>query len=99
MEKFSTISTDFGTKTQEVAEVIQGQLSWMETNGAFPEHLPQKTTENLNIEFELMDFSIKDTARLTIGVGKTLERCMVFYKRIITTHNRCHYSKKIPRIS
>ena len=44
---------------------------------------------NLKTKFELMDLSSKAAARLTTGVRKNLERCMDFYKRMITTHNRC----------
>ena len=39
-----------------------------------------------------MDFSSKATARLTTAVGKTLDKCMDFYKRVLTTHNRCQNS-------
>ena len=60
---------------------MQGQLTWIETNVAFPEHLPQKTTENLKIEFELLGFSGKVAAILIARVGKSLERCMVFIKK------------------
>ena len=54
--------------------------------------MPQKTTKNLKIEFELMDFSSKADAILTVGVEKTLERCMDFYKRMLMAHNRCQTS-------
>ena len=64
----------------------------METNAEFPENLPQKTPENLWIEYEHMDFNIKVAARLTAGVDKMLGRCMDFYKKVITTHNRFHTS-------
>ena len=37
----------------------------------------------------VQDFSGKNVARLRVGVRRTLERCMDFYKRMITTHNRC----------
>ena len=41
-----------------------------------------------------MDFNSKVAARLTAGVRKYLERCMDFYKRVLTTHNRCQTSAK-----
>ena len=40
-----------------------------------------------------MDYSSKDAARLTATVGKTLDKCMDFYKRVLTTHNKCHTSE------
>ena len=39
-----------------------------------------------------MDYSSKATARLVAAVGKTLDKCMKFYKRVLTTHNRCQTS-------
>ena len=35
-----------------------------------------------------MDFSSKATAKLTTIFGETLDKCMEFYKRVLTTHNR-----------
>ena len=39
-----------------------------------------------------MDFNSKAAAKLTAVVGKTLDKCMDFYKRELTTHNRCQTS-------
>ena len=39
-----------------------------------------------------MDFSSKATTKLTGVVGKTLDKCTEFYKRVLTMHNRCHTS-------
>ena len=71
---------------------MQGQLNWLETNAELLENAPQKSTKNLKIEYELMDFSSKVVARLTAVVGKTLDKCMDFYKRVLTTHNRSQTS-------
>ena len=54
--------------------------------------MPQKTPENLTMEYELMDFNSKVAARLAAGVEKILGRCMDFYKKVITMHNICHTS-------
>ena len=32
LEEISVISTDFRTRTEGIAEFIQGQLTWLETN-------------------------------------------------------------------
>ena len=85
MQEISAISIDYRTRSLEVAENIQGQLTWIETNAAFPEHFPLKTTESLRIEFKLLHFGSKAAMRLTVGVEKTLERCTDFYKRMLTT--------------
>ena len=67
-------------------------MTWLETNEEIPENARQKNMENLHIEHELMDYSSKAAARLTIAVGKTLDKCMDFYKRVLTMHNRCQTS-------
>ena len=85
-------STDLRKRTLEIAENIQEKLTWKETNVELPTHMPQKTPKDLKIEFELMDFSSEAVAILTVGVGKNLEKWMDFYKRMITTHNRCQTS-------
>ena len=36
LQEISVISTDFITRTQGIAEVIQGQLTWLETNEELP---------------------------------------------------------------
>ena len=62
----------------------------IEANEGFPEHFPQNTVEVLRIELELLEISSKSTLRLAIGVEKTLERCVYFFKRMRTMHNKCH---------
>ena len=46
----------------------------------------------MKIEYELMDFDNKVAAILTTVIGKTLDKCIEFYKRVLTTHNRCQTS-------
>ena len=88
LQEISVIMTNFRKRAQEIAEVIQVQLTWLETNEELRENAPQKSIENLHIQHELMDFNSKATAKLTDTVGKTFDRCMDFYKRVLTTHNR-----------
>ena len=39
-----------------------------------------------------MDYNNKVAARLTATIGKTLDKYMNFYKRVLTTHNICQTS-------
>ena len=41
-----------------------------------------------------MDFSSKVAAGLTTAIGKTLDKCMEFYKRVLTSHNKFQTSKQ-----
>ena len=76
LQEISVISTEFKTRTQEIAKAIQGQQTWLETNKELPENVPKKSPERLQIEYDLMEFSSKDVARLAAAVEKTLEICM-----------------------
>ena len=64
----------------------------METNKELPENAPIKSPEKLQIEYDIMNFSSKASERLIVTVGKTMEKCMEFYKKVLTTHNRCQTS-------
>ena len=46
----------------------------------------------MHIEYDIMNFISKATARLTVIVEKTLDRCMEFCKMVLTTQNRCQTS-------
>ena len=67
-------------------------MTWIESNEAFLEHLPQKIAEVLRIEMELLEFNNKYSLRLTTGVEWTLERFVYFFKRMRTMHNKCQTS-------
>ena len=81
LQEISVISTDFKRRTQGIAEVIQGQLTWLETNEELPKNVPQKSIENFHIEHELMDYNSKDAARLLAVVGKTIDKCANILKK------------------
>ena len=55
--------TNFRKRAQEIVEVIQVQLTWLETNEELWENAPKKSIENLYIQHELMDFNNKATAK------------------------------------
>ena len=76
----------------KVPEKVQGQLTWIEANVAFPVYLLQNTTKGLRIELELLDFCSKSALRLTTGIKNTLERCTDFYKKMRIVLNKCQTS-------
>ena len=47
-----------------------------------------KSPERLHIEYDLMNFSSKAVERLIDAVEKTMEKCMEFYKKVLTTHKK-----------
>ena len=47
LQEISVISIEFKTRTQEIAETIKGQLTWLETNKEILENAPMKSPERL----------------------------------------------------
>ena len=64
----------------------------MERNKEPPENTPVKNPGRLQLEYDLMDFNSKSAERLIDAVKKTTEKCMEFYKKVLTTHNKCQTS-------
>ena len=89
LQEISVVATEFKAKTQDIAETIQGQLTWLETNKEPSKNTPVKNPERLQLEYDLMNFSSKAAERLIDVVKKTTDKCMEFYKKVLTTHNRC----------
>ena len=85
LQEISVVATEFKEKTQEIAETIQGQLTWLETNKEPPESAPVKSPERLHIEYDLVNFNSKAVERLIDAVEKATEKCMEFYKKVLTT--------------
>ena len=81
-------SLSFREGLLEVGKKFQSQLTWVEANSSFLEHLPQKTTGSLKIELALLEFQRKSSVRLSNGIVKTLEKCTKFYKTMRLVHNK-----------
>ena len=45
-------------------EVLQGKLTWLETNTELLEYAPRKSIDNFHLEHELMDFSSKPCCKI-----------------------------------
>ena len=66
----------------------------METTKELPENPPVKALEILQLEYELMGFSNRAAEKLIEVVLKTIDKCRLFSKKVLTTHNRCQTSSK-----
>ena len=92
LQEISVISTEFKTKTREIAETIQGQLTWLETNKEILEIAPVKSPKRLQLKYDLMNIGNRSTERLIEEIEKTSNKCEEFYKKVLITHNKCHTS-------
>ena len=92
LQKISVIAIEFKTRTREITEAIQGQLTWLETNKEISENAPMKNPKKLQIEYDIINFSSKAAERLIVAVEKSMQKCTELYKKVLTTHNICHTS-------
>ena len=56
------------------------------------ENVPQKSIDIFHIEHELTNFNRKGATKLTVVAEKMLDKCLDFYKRVLTMHNKFHTS-------
>ena len=100
LQEISATTTEFRDKTQEVVEVIQGLLTWLETTKEPPENTPVKTPERLQIEYELIGFNNRAVEKLIEAVQKTIDKCREFSKKVLTTYNiwQTSYKKRMDKL-
>ena len=75
LQEILVIATEFKDKTQEVVEVIQGLLTWLETTKELLENTPVKDPASLQLEYELMGFSNRAAEKLIEEFKKTIDKC------------------------
>ena len=86
----ATGSLNFKKGMMEVGEKVKIQLTSVEANSKFPEHLPQKTTEGIKSEITLLDFCMNSSHRLSNEISKTVENYEDFYNKIHQVHEKFH---------
>ena len=69
------MDTTFKDRTQEIAEILQGQMTWLERNTEHPENTPVKFLEKLQIEYDIVNFSSRAAERLMEAVENTIDKC------------------------
>ena len=81
--------TTFKERSQEIAKILQGQLTLLETNTKHLENTQEKCPEKLQIEYDIINFRSRVAERLMEVVEKTTEKCAEFFKKMLLTHNKC----------
>ena len=94
LEKILVIASQFRDKTQNVMEIIQGRLTWLEAAKEPPMNTPVKDLERIQLEYELIGFGNNAVEKLIEAVKKTKDQCMEFCEKVIRTHNGCQTSSK-----
>ena len=93
MARMKVIAADslaFRKGLLDIAEKVKIQMALRETNSKFPNHLPHKTTKDLNSKLPLMEFCRKAARRINNEITNTIEKCHEFYKKIHHVHEKCH---------
>ena len=64
LEEISVIASQFKDKTQNVMEIIQGRLAWLETTKEPLVNASVKDSERMQLEYELVGFGNKAAEKL-----------------------------------
>ena len=59
LEEIMSTASHFKDKTQDILEILQGHLNWLETTKEPPENAPITDSERVKLEYELVEFKNK----------------------------------------
>ena len=65
----------FLDRTQDILEILQGRLTWLDRTKEPPTDAPIKELETVKLEYELTEFRIKATEELVKAVWRTNGVC------------------------
>ena len=95
LEEIVSTASYFLDMTQDILEVLQGWMTWLETTKEPPADAPIKELETVKLEYELIEFGSKAAKKLVKAVRRTKGVCVEFCKKVIITYNRCQtYAKR-----
>ena len=68
MEEIVSIASYFLDRTQDILEILQGCLTWLETTKEPLADTPTKDLETVKLEYELIEFRSKEVEELVKAV-------------------------------
>ena len=75
LEEIVSTASYFLDRTQDILEILQGRLSWLETTKEPPYDAPIKDLETVKLEYELIEFGSKAAEELVKSVRRTKGVC------------------------
>ena len=84
----------FLEKTQDILEILQGRMTWLETTKEPPTDAPIKDVETVKLEYELIEFRSKAAKELVKAIRRTKGACVEFCRKVLITYNHCQTSTK-----
>ena len=94
LEEIVSTTSYFLDRTQDILEIIQGRLTWLETTKEPLANAPIKDLEIVKLEYELIEFGSKAAKELVKAVRRTKGVCTEFCRKVHTTYNSCQTSAK-----
>ena len=94
LEEIVSTASYFLNRTQDILEVLQGRMTWLETTKEPPTDAPIKDLETVKLEYELIEFGSKAAEELVKVVWRTKGDCAELCKKILITYNRFETSAK-----
>ena len=94
LEEIISTASYFLHRTQDILEILQGRLTWLETTKEPPVNAPIKDSERVKLEYELVEFGNKAAEELVKEAWRTERVCTEFCRKVLTTYNRCQTSAK-----
>ena len=89
LEEIVSTYSYFLDRTQDILEVLQGRMTWLETTKGPLADAPIKDLEIVKLEYELIEFGSKAAEELVKVVRKTKSVCAEFYIKVLITYNHC----------
>ena len=83
-------------RTQDILEILQGRMTWLETTKEPLADAPIKDLETVKLEYELIEFKSKAAEELVKEVRRTKGVCAEFCRKVLIIYNRCQkYAKRM----
>ena len=94
LEDIVSTASYFLDMTQDILEVLQGWMTWLETTKEPPADAPIKDLEMVKLEYELIEFGSRATKELVKAVRKTKGVYAKLCRKLLINYNRCQTSAK-----
>ena len=94
MEEIVSTTSYFLDRTQDILEILQGCLTWLETTKEPPANAPIKDLETVKLDYELIEFGSKAVKEMVKAIRKTKAICTELCRKFLTTYNRFQTSAR-----
>ena len=94
LEEILSTTSHFKDKTEDILEILQGCLTWLETTKEPLANAPIKDSERVKLEYKLIEFGNKAVEELVKAAQRTKGVCTKFYRKVLITYKHFQTSEK-----